>query len=281
MSQNQSHSLRTKAELISKPRKLKVKLKDNPKLPDPIQIAPIDNEELKKQARQRAIEEIIKSKVVLNREQHMKRIGKLHSITRYTRGECNICYDDNVLLFALGVCMHRSCLKCINSHFKARECENLLLTCTTCNDQIKIKHLEYLYGCGVNILYYNHQKRLLEGLIKYANGMTPCILDKSGKRCTGYGRTTKWPGVLECDTCTRSFCMICLESHTGGCQADISKIQDKTHWLSLNSIVICPRCNQGIQRDRGCKWVQCKCNMNICTTCGQSSTTAHFKHRCI
>lgn len=224
--------------------------------------------------REAPLKELIAGKTIMRYGEHQSL-----RMDKSSMGECTVCCEDK-LLFHMGLCMHSACVNCINYHFESCQRQSKALTCIECNLTINTKQLKMLHTAGVHLEYYNYQKRTINGLIKYAYGKTPCPKVGASDRCPGYGRPTAWLGVLICDTCNENFCKFCKGNHKGGCmQIDVDE-HAMQRWLHSMNMVQCPKCEQGIQRSAGCKWVTCTCGMNVCTACGQSGTTTHFHHNC-
>lgn len=230
------------------------------------------------------LSEWVASKAIARHQDYLKRRTVKAEMTLSKQGECPVCCEMGTL-YAMNLCLHRACKNCINHHFEVRQQDNQPLTCTECTESVNIKQLGRLKDLGIDVDYYLYQKRYMSDLIKYANGLTPCpkmthTLSRSTK-CTGYGRPTAWLGVLLCDTCKQTFCKFCKGSHKGGCdKIDMLDGGAKDRWLKSMDMVQCPKCEEGIQRISGCKYVVCTCGMNVCMGCGKASTKSHFMHNC-
>ena len=204
--------------------------------------------------------------------------------------DCPVCFCEveSRDMYRLEYCAHAYCGSCMKSLVEhGIKDRSFPIQCATenCGKDIVMKDIFALVGTS------------MDRLSPFIKSSLDCYVRTQGealKYCITPDCGMVYPtdrGEMEvCGLCQVKICTLCDSEHHPGITCDVNKMMkdklqgrsfdeySKETWLAedTKNRALCPKCKSGIEKDGGCKRVQCtQCLVHICWECKASFGSSH------
>jgi IBR domain, a half RING-finger domain len=104
----------------------------------------------------------------------------------------------------------------------------------------------------------------------------------SSRRCAKFlaSRTSLARGIdtLTCPRCNQRTCVHCRRgAHTGVCKDDSTTREFFDKLIATGDLKLCPKCQQLVEKNGGCKNMTCRCGIEWCWKCGRERRRDEMK----
>lgn len=188
---------------------------------------------------------------------------------RTFEGFCMVCMDDGAQVLDLGKCEHTACQPCLRRYYTQRDLDIYPLHCPFCEKRVRIRKLErdgvFAEEDSVRANKFRSLAWKRDNADKFISATCPfCRTQKTVRRRDARGSTTV------CQRCHEIYAYV----------SNISGISEEVRGAFKGDreggLGVCPRCGSGVQKNRGCHHMTCRCGASFEWT---SSLTTNLESR--
>lgn len=188
---------------------------------------------------------------------------------RTFEGFCLVCMDEEVQVLDLGRCEHTACVPCLKRYYTQKDLDIYPLHCPFCEKRIRIRGLE---RDGIfdeaDVTRANRFRSVAvkrDNAHKFISATCPfCRHTKTVRKQASKSNSTV------CDRCHEVYSYV---TNIAGLSEEVRRAFEKDEAGGLG---ICPRCGSGVQKNRGCHHMTCRCGAHFEWT---SSLTRNLEAR--